>query len=114
LNEKGGSAGYIQIGLKIDTSSPHTVDDLGLEHASKVLGTAQRRLDKRKDDQSVFDATSSVIDQGLGCSDAIQSGYPEAQKVSDSLGLLGEALVNLDKFVQLMDGLASVRPQTVN
>jgi hypothetical protein len=115
LNEKDSSAGYITIRLRIDTSVPRTVDELGLEHASRVLENAHRRLEGRKEDQNrVFDATSNVIDQGLGYAAVLQSGYSEAQNVSDSLGLLGEALIHFDKFVQLMDGLASVSPQTVN
>ena len=113
LNERDLAAGYIQIRLRIDTSESRTVDQLGLERASRVLENAHRRLEERKGDQRVFNATSGVIDQGVGYASAIQSGYSEAQKASDSLGLLGEVLINLNKFVQLMDGLASVSHQTV-
>jgi hypothetical protein len=91
------------------------VDELGLQHASRVLENAHRRLETRKDGQNrAFDATSSVIDQGLGYAAVIRSGYSEAQKASDSLGLLGEALIHFDNFVRLMDGLASVSPKTAN
>jgi hypothetical protein len=115
LNEKDSSSGYIKLRLRIDTSAPRTVDELGLEHASRVLENAERHLETRKDGQNrVFDATSNVIDQGLGYAAVIQSGYSEVHKVSDSLGVLGEALIHFDKFVQLMDGLACVSLQIVN
>jgi hypothetical protein len=114
LNEKDGSAGCIKIRLRIDTSEPRTVDELGLEHASRVLENAHRRLERRDDQNKAFDATSGVIDQGIGYAVVLQAGYSEVQKVSDSLGLLGEALIHFDKFVQLMDGLASVSPLAVN
>ena len=114
LNEKDSFAGCIMIRLRIDTSVPHTVDELGLEHASRVLENAHRHLEKRDDQNKVLDVTSNVIDQGSGYAAVLQSGYSEAQKASESLGLLGEALIHFDKFVQLMDGLASVSPQAVN
>jgi hypothetical protein len=114
LNEREISAGHVQIRFRIDTSAPRTVNELGLEHASRVLENAQRRLEKRKDDQRVFGATSSVIEQAQEYADVIQSGYSEAQKASDSLDLLGEALIHLEKFAQFMDGIASVSSKTAS
>lgn len=79
-----------------------------------MLENAHRRLERRDDQNKGFDATLGVIDQGLVYAAVLQSGYSEAQKVADSLGLLGEALIHFDKFVQLIDGLASVSLQGVN
>jgi hypothetical protein len=113
LNGSDSSAGNIEVKLTIDTSAPPTMDDLGLENASQAMGkalTSVGRLDRIQDGNKAFDATSNVIDQGVGFASIIQSGTSRAQQAADALGPLGDALKYLDKVIQAMDAIAAVIP----
>ena len=113
MNEADSSAGNIEIRLKIDTSTPLTVDELGLELASQKMDqafTSLGRLGRTKDGHQVFDGTSNVVDRVAGSAAMVQSGYSTVLPAVDSLGALGDALKHLDKVVQLMDDVATVSP----
>ena len=92
LNEADASAGLIEIALRIDTvaSRPPTLKELELETIGQKLENTL---------------------EGLESDDTASNVNPALQKASDSLGLLGEALIHFDNVVQLMDGLASVSPE---
>jgi hypothetical protein len=110
-NEADSSAGNIEIKLIIDTSAPPTMDDLGLKDASQAMDkalTSVGRLDRIQDGNKVFDATSNVIDRGVGFASIIQSGTSRAQQAVDALGPLGDALKYLDKVIKAMDTIAAV------
>jgi hypothetical protein len=113
LNESDSSAGNIEVKLTIDTSAPPTMDDLGLEDASQAMGkalTSVGRLDRIQDGNKASDATSNVIDRGVGFASIIQSGTSRAQQAVDALGSLGDALEYLDKVIQAVDAIAAVIP----
>jgi len=108
LNAKDGSAGSIEIRLRVDTSALPAVDEYGLGYASQVLENGVGRLEKQTGGNRVLDRASGVVDQVDGYANLAEAGYSHAQNASDSLGFLHDALLHLDKVVHLVDGFASV------